>query len=321
MAFNLAMLASPLAPKSNRGDFDFTKVIGDIGNRNDRLEQNKITNERNRVNDERQGRLSDAQIRAANATVREKRKEEQLKSWGGFVAGLTSLADDIPGTENAFKERISSLDKQINEQLKTNPDLPSDLRITKDHTLGLYKQFKENPEAYGRSLAAEDSIMTRMKVLQEADDAEFKTDAGQYVADRELMISQYGDNSPQLQAFDEAMRSDAAGDGPSLRRQRLARRAELEDRARRARTLEFTTDGPEIECVGEQVVRRASAGLPIVGAALSVDSDVDERRARQRTPRPSVAARVREQRTVELREQVEVAGAHRANRADHVGAL
>jgi hypothetical protein len=170
MAFDLSILAQPLAPESNPNDWNnLNRSIVQAGNIVQRSQQQDITNERNVRLDAQSKKTSDATIRAANDQVRRNGKESQMEDWTRFVGGLTASANDIAGTEAQFRQRISSLDKQINEQLKTSPDIPQSLRINKDHTLGLFKQFREDPEQYGRSLAAEDATLTRMNQLKAID--------------------------------------------------------------------------------------------------------------------------------------------------------
>ena len=61
--------------------------------------------------------------------------------------------------------------------------------------------------------------------------------------------------------------------------------------------------------------------VAVVELAMGVGADVDECRGAEPVPRAAVPAGVREEGSVELCQQVDVASAHRTNRSDHVGPL
>jgi len=167
MAFNLAMLASPLAPKSNRGDFDFTKVIGDIGNRNDRLEQNKITNERNAASDIRAEKLSEMQISQFKETVRRNNKTEAMTDYAGYIARSKALLED--GDLDGFKALSTARIADLEERGKSDPTTNS------VNTQGLLDLATNNPEALGRSIGAEASALVQTGFLKSATDINGKS--------------------------------------------------------------------------------------------------------------------------------------------------
>ena len=151
MAFDLNMLARPLAPKRNPNDWtNLGNTVLAAADSRERSEQNKITNERNRVNDERQGRLSDAQIELANFKITEAKKDAEMELYSRFILDVKGAAEagNSETVEQKFTSRLDGLKKRGVEDIS--------------HTTRLYDQFKNSPETFGRSIGAEYSNLQQL---------------------------------------------------------------------------------------------------------------------------------------------------------------
>jgi len=165
MAFDLSILAAPLAPKSNRGDFDFSTQILNAGILNERKNQNKITNERNERIDAQNLKLSDLQIQQANLAISKNNKDAEMGLYAEFIPRMINAAKqgDDAVIDGMFQARLAGIKER---------------GVPDKHTSRLYDQFKKNPEQLGASLATEYSVLTQLGKLTPANTVDYQQAKG-----------------------------------------------------------------------------------------------------------------------------------------------
>jgi len=151
MAFDLSILAQPLAHKSNPSDFNnLTNTILDVrqDDRRDKIADSQIGRT------DKANEFTDLQISQAKQSLKDAGKERTSKEYSHFLLKIDAAIKGGRGVDarNMFLDRVAGLA----EQRKTDPSLNS------DHTEGLLFQFENDPDGFAQSLSSELQIGERM---------------------------------------------------------------------------------------------------------------------------------------------------------------
>jgi len=166
MAFDLSILAQPLAHKSNSNDFHrLTNTIQQGQVLSERKKQNTIQNERNAANDKQRAELTGLQIHQANLAISEAGKDAEMGLYAEFIPRLINAAKqgDDAVIDGMFQDRLAGIKER---------------GVPDNHTTRLYDQFKKNPEQLGASLATEYSVLTQLGKLTPANTVDYQQAKG-----------------------------------------------------------------------------------------------------------------------------------------------
>lgn len=132
--------------------------------------------------------------------------------------------------ESALQTAISRGDVDLAEQMldaqglagvvtpQTEVALRSKIATVRGAQLEVEREIAQAEFLLGRPLTQQQRQQVAMKRLGLSTGTQPKaaSDIGKLLQDREMFVSQYGADSPQVQAFDDMLRSEQAGDVPSM---------------------------------------------------------------------------------------------------------
>ena len=163
MAFDLSILAQPLAHKSNPSDFNnLTNTILDVrqDDRRDKIADSQIGRT------DKANEFTDLQISQAQESIRRAGKTESMTDYAGFIVRAESLAQmgDVDGLQSLMTDRITRLEEKGKE----------DKTINTRNTEGLLNLLNTAPDQFGAAIASETDALTRTGFIKSITDVNGK---------------------------------------------------------------------------------------------------------------------------------------------------